>query len=123
MSQSTSDEAAAIEKVAEIEGEIREFVRRDTAALRRPPPSVGAPAADNIGPLLERVSGRSVQEIDRLIAELTALRATLHREGERVAREVIDYATLSQAAIASSRIIAETLTHLKKVPDAPGISA
>jgi hypothetical protein len=107
---------------AEVEGEIREFVRRDTAALRGPSEPDGAVVANNIGSLLQRVSGQSVQEIDSLIAELQTLRERLRLEGERVQRDIVEYASLSQAAMQSTRIIADSLTHWKKVPDAPGIS-
>ena len=107
---------------AEMEGEIREFVRRDTAAFRQPPQGDGEMVASNISSLLQRVSGSSVQEIDRLIEDLQMLRERLHLEGERVRRDIVEYATLSQAAMQSTRIIAESLTHWKKVPDAPSIS-
>ena len=106
----------------EVEGEIREFVRRDAAAFRRPAQDDGELVTNNISSLLQRLSGSSVQEIDRLIDELQVLRERLHLEGERVRRDIVEYATLSQAAMQSTRIIAESLTNWKKVPDAPGIS-
>jgi hypothetical protein len=124
MSVSTTREPgdAGETMAAEMEGEIREFVRRDAAVLRRPPESDGEVVAGNISSLLQRVSGSSVQEIDRLIADLQTLRDRLELEGERVRRDIVEYATLSQAAMQSTRIIAESLTHWKKVPDAPSIS-
>ena len=70
----------------EVEGEIREFVRRDVATLRRHPEADSEVVASNIGSLLQRVAGTSVQEVDRLIAELQALRELLHMEGARVQR-------------------------------------
>ena len=116
-------EAVAADKPSEaqVEGEIREFVRRDIAALRRRPEAESEMVANNIGSLLQRVAGTSVQEIDRLIGELQTLRDTLQNEGARVQREIIEYATLSQAAMQSTRVIAESLTHWKKVPDAPSM--
>jgi hypothetical protein len=105
----------------EVEGEIREFVRRDTASLRRQPESDSDLVANNISSLLQRVAGTSVQEIDRLIAELQTLREMLSTEGARVQREIVQYATLSQSAMQSTKIIAESLSHWKKVPDAPSI--
>src|SRR5215475_2736415 len=95
-------EPADLEKAVEsaVEGEIREFVRRDVATLRRQPESDSEMVASNISSLLQRVAGTSVQEIDKLIGELQ---------------------TLSQAAMQSTKIIAESLTHWKKVPDAPSI--
>jgi hypothetical protein len=104
-----------------VEGEIREFVRRDFASVRRPPENDGEVVANNISSLLQRVSGSSVQEIDRLIGELQTLRDMLQTEGARVQREIIQYANLSQAAMQSTKIIAESLTNWKKVPDAPSI--
>jgi hypothetical protein len=106
----------------EVEFDIREFVRRDGANLRRQPESDGELVAGNIGSLLQRVSGTSVQEIDRLIGELQGLRDMLSHEGARVQQEVIDYATMTQAALHSTKIIAESLAHWKRVPDAPSIS-
>ena len=105
-----------------VEGEIREFVRRDVAtSLRRQPESDSEMVANNITSLLQRVAGTSVQEIDKLISELQTLRDMLQNEGARVQREIVEYATLSQAALQSTKIIAESLTGWKKVPDAPSL--
>src|SRR5262249_38244189 len=105
----------------EVEGKIRECVRRDVVGLRRQPESDGEMVANNINQLLQRVAGTSVQEIDKLITELQTLRDTLQSEAARVQREIVEYATLSQAALQSTKIIAESLTHGKKVPDAPSL--
>ena len=93
----------------EVEGEIREFVRRDVVGIRRQPESDSELVANNINQLLGRVAGTSVQEIDRLIAELQTLRELLHEEGARVQREIAEYAHLSQSAMQSTKIIAESL--------------
>ena len=97
-----------------VEGEIREFVRRDGASLRRVPDSDSELVANNISTLLQRVAGTSVQEIDRLISELQTLRELLHAEGARVQREITEYAQLSQSAMQSTKIIAESLCQWKK---------
>ncbi len=104
-----------------VEGEIREFVRRDVAGLRRQPENDSELVANNISTLLQRVAGTSVQEIDKLISELQTLREMLATEGARVQKEIVEYATLSQAAMQSTRIIAESISHWKKIPDAPSI--
>jgi hypothetical protein len=106
---------------AEFEGEIREFIRRDVAHLRRPQPE--GPAADavnNLNSLLDRVSGSSVQEIDELIADLRNVRDFLQTEGERVQREITSYAQLSQVAMTSVKIIAESMQQWKSQVGAPG---
>ena len=102
---------------AAVEGEIREFVRRDGANLRRAPETDSEMVANNITTLLQRVAGTSVQEIDRLIAELQTLRALLQEEGARVQRELAEYAHLSQSAMQSTKIIAESLAQWKKAGD------
>ena len=117
-------ESAEVESSAEteMEGEIRDFVRRDVAtSLRRQPESDSEVVATNIGALLQRVAGTSVQEIEKLISELQTLRDMLQTEAARVQREIVEYATLSQAAMQSTKIIAESLTQWKKVPDAPSL--
>jgi hypothetical protein len=105
---------------SEFEGEIREFIRRDVAHLRRPPVDPASEqAASNINSLLDRVSGSSVTEIDSLIADLSNVRDFLKTEGERVQREIASYAQLSQVAMTSVKIIAESMTQWKsQVSDA-----
>jgi hypothetical protein len=122
MTQVTSGKVADLDKdkKAEVamEGEIREFVRRDGASLRRTTPEADSEmVANNIAVLLQRVAGSSVQEIDRLIAELQTLREMLHEEGARVQRQIAEYAHLSQSAMQSTKIIAESLGHWKKNED------
>src|SRR5947208_17167266 len=97
-----------------VEGEIREFVRRDGASLRRTPENDSEMVANNISTLLQRVAGTSVQEIDRLISELQTLRDLLHTEGTRVQREIAEYAQLSQSAMQSTKIFGESLIQWKK---------
>jgi hypothetical protein len=96
-----------------VEGEIREFVRRDVSTLRRAPEAESEAVANNIGTLLQRVAGSSLQEIDRLIIELQTLRELLQSEGVRVQREIAEYAHLSQSAMQSTKIIAESLSEWK----------
>jgi hypothetical protein len=123
MTVTKSSEPTQIDKSAEsqVEGEIREFVRRDIATFRRQPESEGEVVANNIGTLLQRVAGTSVKEVDKLILELQTLRDMLQNESARVQREIVEFATLSQAAMQSTKIIAESLTHWKRVPDAPSM--
>ena len=99
---------------AGVEGEIREFVRRDGQALRRAPENESEVVAQSIGTLLQRVAGTSVQEVDRLIVELQTLREMLQTEGARVQRELTEYAHLSQSTMQSTKIINENLTNWKR---------
>ena len=115
-------ETTELDKVHEVEGEIRKFVRRDINSIRRNRETDSQLVANDISSLLQRVAGTSVQEIDQLIAELQSLRETLSTEGERVRREIARYATLSQSAVQSTKIIGESIAYWREVPDAPKIS-
>ena len=103
--------------VSEVEGEIREFVRRDVAALRRFPEAGAEGFVNNLNSIVQRVAGTSVAELDNLITELEQLRAHLHIEGQRVQREVVAYAQMSQAAMRSTKIIVESMSHFKHGDD------
>ena len=111
--------------VSEVEAGIRDFVRNDVAYLRRPPtltpdavlePSTEA-TVNNVNSLIQRVAGSSLAEIENLIAELESLRDLLHAEGQRVQREISGYAQLSQAAMKSTRMIADNVTQWKRAAD------
>ncbi len=107
----------------ELEGEIREFVSRDVVSnVGRRPENETELVASNINSVLQRVTATSVQEIDALISELESSRDMLHSEAARVQREIVQYATLIQGALHSTKIIAESLTQWKKVPDAQTLS-
>jgi len=103
----------------EVEGEIREFVRREVATNPgRQPENESEQVANNLNSVLQRVSSTSVQEIDKLITELQMLRDKLQSEAARVQREIVEYATLSQAALQSTKIIAESLIEWRKASHA-----
>ena len=101
----------------EFEGEIREFIRRDVTMRRQgSEASAETPEAsggENLNSLIERVSGATVTEIDRVISELQAIRSMLHNEGDRVRREITGYAGLSQSAVTTMKVIGDTLSQLK----------
>lgn len=105
------------------EGEIREFVRRDVTQLRRQRGDAETgpdPVTENLNALIRRVSGASVEEIDRVIAELQSVRDMLRAEGDRVSREIAGYASLSHAAMTAMKVIGDSVTQWKSTPDRPG---
>ena len=110
------DQAAA----SAFEGEIREFVRRDVAFLRRQrsdADQASEPVSDNLNVLIRRVSGASMEEIDRVILELQGVRDMLRTEGERVSREIAGYASLSHAAMTAMKVIGDSLMQWKSAPN------
>src|SRR3979490_2247296 len=123
---STDVEDSNLAAVSEVEAGIRDFVRNDIAYLRRPPTSSPETAplepnteatVNNVNSLIQRVAGTSVAEIEKLISELESLRDLLHAEGQRVQREISGYAQLSQAAMKSTRMIADNVSQWKRAAD------
>ena len=114
--------------VSEVEAGIRDFVRNDVAYLRRPAPGTLSTTetalepnhettVNNVNSLIQRVAGTSLTEIENLISELESLRDLLHAEGQRVQREISGYAQLSQAAMKSTRMIADNVTQWKRAAE------
>ncbi len=109
--------------VSDVEDGIRDFVK-DVAFLRRPS-SVSIASSEpvleqtpeivvsNVNTLIQRVAGASIAEVQNLITELETLRELLHAEGQRVQREISGYAHLSQAAMKSTRMVADSVAQWK----------
>jgi hypothetical protein len=114
--------------VSEVEAGIRDFVRNDIAYLRRAAPGaldngevLIEPNTDatvnNVNSLIQRVAGTSLGEIENLVSELESLRDLLHTEGQRVQREISGYAQHSQAAMKSTRMIADNEAQWTRAAD------
>lgn len=103
----------------EVEGNIRELTR-GSAALRQADGGDSEMTANNLGNLLRRVSGSSTRQIDNLIGELHTLREKLQSDGDRVQRDIVEYAALSQSVMQLTKIVAESV---KNLPDEPSSTA
>jgi len=115
--EAEEQEDAGVAAVNQVEAEIREFVRRDGRHLRRPQDTAGEIFATNVNSLVQRVAGTSLREIDNLIHELETLRDTLQQEGERVQRELTNYAHLSQSAMESIKVNADAMMQLRSTSE------
>ena len=124
--EETTEADTNLAAVSEVEAGIRDFVRNDIAYLRRPPAAstetttldaTAEATVNNVNSLIQRVAGTSLAEIEKLISELESLRDLLHAEGQRVQREISGYAQLSQAAMKSTRMIADNVTQWKRAAD------
>jgi hypothetical protein len=102
---------------AEVEGNIRELVR-DNATFRAEN-SDGEIATSSLTTLLGRVSGNSTYEVDNLIGELQILRKRLQADGNRIRRDIEQYAALSQSVMQLTKIVSDSM---KKLPDASSVS-
>ncbi|OYU58489.1 MAG: hypothetical protein CFE30_30625 [Bradyrhizobium sp. PARBB1] len=116
--EATSEVDTNLAAVSEVEAGIRDFVRNDIAYLRRPVASPETAPTDtntdatvsNVNSLIQRVAGTSLAEIEKLIGELESLRDLLHAE-------ISGYAQLSQAAMKSTRMIADNVSQWKRAAD------
>jgi hypothetical protein len=109
------------ERMAVHTPERREVFRRKSLETRdvavdhpaRLYPATSDAGADGIKAMIDRISGTSLNEIERMIAELSGVRDILRSDAERVQREVAGYASMSHAALTSMQIIADSLAHWK----------
>jgi DNA anti-recombination protein RmuC len=103
----------------ELGGNIRELAR-GSAAFRQAESSDDEMSASSLDTLLGRVSENSTREIENLIGELQRLHKKLQTDRNRVQRYIAEYAAMNQQVMQLTKIIFESV---KKLPDAPGISA
>jgi DNA repair exonuclease SbcCD ATPase subunit len=80
-------------------------------------------ASNNLGTLMRRMSLTSTREIDSLMSELKALRQKVVIDGDRVERQLAEYAELNQSVTQLTKIISDGLTHLKREPTLPKAKA
>jgi len=106
----------------DVEGNIRELVRRDSSAIRQAA-SESEGAANNLSSLMRRVAGTSTREIDNLISELRILREKLQADGSRVQRDIEEYAALNQSVIQLTKIISDGMTHVRELPEVSNAAA
>ena len=103
----------------ELGGNIRELAR-GSAAFRQAESSDDEMSASSLDTLLGRVSENSTREIENLIGELQRLHKKLQTDRNRVQRYIAEYAAMNQQVMQLTKIISESV---KKLPDAPSISA
>ena len=103
--------ASTTASVDRVEGELRAFIRRDVSLhrTRRDNGDVGSGLAS----LVARMAGASIEEIERVIAELANVRDMLQSEGTRLQGELSNYASTSQAAMNSMKIVGDSLVKWK----------
>jgi chemotaxis protein histidine kinase CheA len=89
------------------------------SAFRQTEGDDGELSTENLGNLLRRVSKTSMDEIDNLIGELQTLRRKLQSDGDRIQRDIAEYAELSQQVMQLTTIISDSV---KKLPGPSGIS-
>ena len=74
---------------------------------------------ENLSDLLGQVSENSTGEIDSLIGEFERLRRRLQTDGERIQREIEEYAALSQQVMQLTKTISESVEKVRASVDRP----
>ena len=95
---------------------IRGLPQQQIGAFGRPDDK-GAQASS----LMDRLTAESTLEIDRLISDLTKLRRRLEDEGNRVQRDVAEHSSFSQSVIQLTKIVSDSMAHVKGVSRSPTI--
>ena len=90
-----------------------------TIQLPQTESSDGEMPGQHLGTLLRQVSNTSIGEIDSLISELQTLRRKLRTDGERIQRDIRDYAELSQQVMQLTTI-PESVGKLPRGPEISG---
>jgi hypothetical protein len=112
---------------------MREVARQDDTHLRSEPespdrsedasppePEGSSEVVSSANVLIQRVAALSLEQVENVISDLQDLRAFLHSEGERVQQEISSYLKLSQTAIGSTKVIAESIPRLKSLAGGSG---
>jgi hypothetical protein len=97
----------------ELEGYIRTVVW-DSAAARKAvvEGEDDQMSAGDLTASLRQVSKESIDEIDHLIAELQTLRKKLKTDGDRIERDIMQHAALSEQATKLTKIVFEGVKQL-----------
>lgn len=67
-----------------------------------------------VSSLISQISGQSVLEIDHLIEGLQGVRKKLDDDGDRIQRDIGEYAAFSQSMIELTKIVSDGMTILNK---------
>jgi hypothetical protein len=109
-------------KPGELEGSIRELMRRESSVIGQAGEN-SEQAAGELASLVQRISGGSIREIDHLISGLTNLRQKLDDAATRIQSDIIEFASLSQSVMQLTKIVSDGVTQVARVSDASGIAS
>jgi excinuclease UvrABC nuclease subunit len=117
MLMSVQTSAATVEKSIPVEEEINSLIEQQTpkriqVEQQTPKRMQIEDDAERSRSFVARITSNSIDEIGELASDLTSalqnLQEFLKSEGERVQREIVDYAHLNRTAVAAIKTIIET---------------
>ena len=96
--------------VTAIETDMRDVLRERKARLS----DVSRETDNDYSAFVSGISVRSVQEIDHLIEGLQGLREKLNNDGDRLHRQIAQYAAFSQSIIELTKIVSDGMASVNK---------
>jgi hypothetical protein len=88
---------------------------RDALRARKPRlPNVTRETGTDYSALVSGISDQSVREIDHLIAGLQGLRQKLTGDSDRLYRQMVEHAGLSQSVFELTKIVSDAMTSVNK---------
>ena len=96
--------------VTAIETDMRDVLRERKARLS----DVNRGTDNDYSAFVSGISVRSVQEIDHLIEGLQGLREKLNNDGDRLHRQIAQYAAFSQSIIELTKIVSDGMASVNK---------
>ena len=96
--------------VTAIETDMRDVLRERKARLS----DVSRETDNDYSSLVSGISVRSVQEIDHLIEGLQGLREKLNNDGDRLHRQIAQYAAFSQSVVELTKIVSDGMASVNK---------
>jgi len=72
----------------------------------------GEMSGEHLSNLLRQVSMASVGEVDGILSELQTLRRKLQTDGDRIQRDIVIHAELSQQVMQLTKIISDSVKNL-----------
>jgi hypothetical protein len=96
----------------ELEGNIRTVVWDSAAARKAVDGEDELMSAGDLAASLRETSRVSIAEVDRLIGELQTLRRKLQTDGDRIERDIMQHAALSEQATKLTQIVFEGVKQL-----------
>jgi chemotaxis protein histidine kinase CheA len=96
----------------ELEGNIRTLVWDSASAQKAVAGEDVEMSPADLTASVREVSRVSIEEVDRLISELQTLRRRLKTTGERIERDIAEYATLSSQTSQISKIVLDGVKQL-----------
>jgi hypothetical protein len=105
-------------RAGDLERDLRERLLRKKSG--KAGNSVGLRAIDEasveVASVVSKISAQSVQEVDHLIVGLQGVRKKLDDTGDRIQRDIGQYASYSQAVIELTKIVSDGMVSIDKPP-------